>query len=296
MEVESKAKDLAEFIKSTVSKADLMSGMKPKEINLYGIPRGGVPAAILVSKHLPKSNLVDHPTVADYFIDDLIDSGATMERWCDDYPGKPFLSLYNKKEENVSEWLIFPWEEKEESSAEDIPLRLMQFIGEDINRGGLLETPKRFLKAWKHFTSGYDKNPSDILKVFEDGAENYDEMVLVKNIPIYSQCEHHLVPFFGVAHIAYIPNGKVVGLSKLSRVTDVFSRRLQVQERLTNQIAECLEAELEPLGVAVVLECRHMCMESRGISQQGSTTVTSSMKGVFLGDGNVRQEFMGLIK
>ena len=134
------------------------------------------------------------------------------------------------------------------------------------------------------------------MKVFEDGAESYNEMVLVKNIPVYSKCEHHLADIIGVAHVAYIPNGKIVGLSKLSRVVDIFARRLQVQERLTNQVAEALVKNLDPLGVAVVLECRHMCMESRGICQQGHTTVTSSMHGVFFNDASTRAEFMGLIK
>lgn len=172
---------------------------------------------------------------------------------------------------------------------------LLHHLDPNWEREGLIETPNRFAKAWAHFTAGYDKDPGDELKVFEDGAEDYDEMVLVKDIPLYSQCEHHLVPFFGVAHIAYVPNGKIVGLSKLSRVLDIYARRLQVQERLTNQVAECLEEHLKPKGVAVVLECRHLCMEARGISQQGSTTITSSVRGVFV-DQEPRAEFMGLIR
>lgn len=180
--------------------------------------------------------------------------------------------------------------------SEEIVKKLLKHVGEDPERGGLIETPKRVLKAWKHFTKGYDENPADVLKVFEDGAESYNEMVLVKDIPIYSNCEHHMVPFFGVAHIAYIPNGKIVGLSKLSRVADIFARRLQVQERLTNQIADALEENLNPVGVAVVLKCRHLCMESRGISQQGHKTVTSAMRGAFKDYLTTRNEFMNLIK
>lgn len=166
----------------------------------------------------------------------------------------------------------------------------------DPKRGGLRETPSRVMQAWRHFTSGYQQDPASVLKVFEDGAENVDEMVLVKNIPVYSQCEHHLVPFFGVAHIAYIPQGKIVGLSKLSRVTDIFARRLQVQERLTNQIADCLDKHLNPKGVGVVIECRHLCMEARGICQQGHTTVTSALRGALKHQGEARAEFMELIK
>jgi len=225
-------------------------------------------------------------------VDDLIDSGVTKRKYNTAYPEKPFLTLYDKPKE----WLVFPWEQSVVNSADDIPTRLLQFIGENASRGGLKETPKRFLKAWQHFTSGYEKDPADVMKVFDDGAEKYNEMVLVKSIPIYSQCEHHLVPFFGVAHVAYIPNGKIVGLSKLSRVVDIFARRLQVQERLTNQIADALWQNLVPQGVAVVLECRHLCMEARGISQQGHTTTTSAMKGLFLQSSSVRNEFMGLIK
>lgn len=174
--------------------------------------------------------------------------------------------------------------------------KLLEYIGEDPSRGGLLETPDRFLKAWEFYSSGYSQKPEDVLKVFEDGAEDYNEMVLVKDIPVYSHCEHHLAPFFGVAHVAYIPNGKIVGLSKLSRLVDVFARRLQVQERLTNQIATALWDCLNPEGSAVIIECRHMCMESRGIQRQGSTTTTSSMKGVFMEDSVARGELLSLLK
>ena len=142
----------------------------------------------------------------------------------------------------------------------------------------------------KEYSSGYGKDPAEILKVFDDGAEKVDEMVLVKSIPVYSHCEHHLAPFFGVAHVGYIPNGKIVGLSKLSRLVDVFAKRLQVQERLTNQIADALEEHLQPLGVGVVIECRHMCMESRGIQRQGATTVTSAMRGALRNDVAARAE------
>lgn len=172
---------------------------------------------------------------------------------------------------------------------------MLQHLDPDYLRGGLDETPARMEKAWRHFTSGYTKDVNEILKTFEDGAQNYNEMVLVKKIPLYSQCEHHLVPFFGIAHVAYIPNGKIVGLSKINRVVDVFARRLQVQERLTNQIADAIWDNLNPEGVGVVLECRHMCVEMRGIQQQGSSTTTSALRGCFM-EGPVRAEFLELIK
>ena len=171
---------------------------------------------------------------------------------------------------------------------------LGEVIGEDVNREGLLETPKRVVKAWAHWTSGYNVDVPALLKVFEDGAENYDEMVLVKDIPIYSKCEHHLADIFGTATIAYIPNGRVVGLSKLSRVANAFARRLQVQERLTTQIADALDEHLRPKAVGVIVKARHMCMESRGICQQGHHTVTSALRGVFKTDPTARAEFLRL--
>ncbi len=159
-------------------------------------------------------------------------------------------------------------------------------------REGLSETPMRMAKAWEHWTSGYGVDISKLLKTFEDGAENYDGMVIVKDIPIYSKCEHHLADIFGTATIAYIPNGKVVGLSKLSRLADAFARRLQVQERLTTQIADALVEHLEPIGVGVLIRARHMCMESRGICQQGHHTITCQLRGVLKDEPAARAEFM----
>lgn len=161
-------------------------------------------------------------------------------------------------------------------------------------REGLRDTPDRVGKAWLEWTSGYRVDIAALLKVFEDGAENYDQMVIVKDIPIYSKCEHHLADIFGTATIAYIPNGKIVGLSKLSRLADAFARRLQVQERLTSQIADALQEHLNPLGVGVVIKARHMCMESRGICQQGHHTITSAMHGLLRDDPNARAEFLSL--
>ena len=166
--------------------------------------------------------------------------------------------------------------------------------GENMEREGLAETPARVAKAWKHWTSGYDIDIAKLLKTFEDGADGYDGMVIVKDIPIYSKCEHHLADIFGTATIAYIPNGRVVGLSKLSRLADAFARRLQVQERLTTQIADALVEHLGPLGVGVLIRARHMCMESRGICQQGHHTITSALRGVIRDQSDARAEFMRL--
>ena len=174
---------------------------------------------------------------------------------------------------------------------------LLEYIGEDPNREGLLDTPERVVKAWENFWgAGYKQEPQSVMKVFSDGGEDYNEMVIVKDIDIYSHCEHHLAPIIGKAHIAYIPNGKILGLSKLARVADVYARRLQVQERLTTQIADALMSELNPMGVGVVIEAEHLCMSSRGVQKQGSLTTTSAMRGVFLANSAVREEFLKLIE
>jgi GTP cyclohydrolase I len=174
--------------------------------------------------------------------------------------------------------------------------RLLAHLGEDPSRQGLAETPQRVEKAWRHWTAGYRQNPADILKVFDDGAEQYNELIVVRGIPVYSHCEHHLAPFFGTATIGYVPNGKIVGLSKLTRLVDCFARRLQVQERLTMQIAEALMTHLMPLSVGVLVRCRHMCMESRGIQVTGEETVTSALLGEMRTNQALRAEFFALVK
>lgn len=171
---------------------------------------------------------------------------------------------------------------------------ILQEVGEDINREGLLKTPHRVAKAYEYLTQGYNKNIEDVF----NGAifhEKYDEMVIVKDIDFYSMCEHHLLPFFGKAHVAYIPKGKIVGLSKIPRIVDVFSRRLQVQERMTTEIADTIEKYLQPLGVGIVVEAYHMCMMMRGVQKQNSITITSAMHGIFKSDARTRNEFMDLI-
>ncbi|MES1981549.1 MAG: GTP cyclohydrolase I FolE [Pseudomonadota bacterium] len=172
--------------------------------------------------------------------------------------------------------------------------RLLTSLGEDPNRPGLQDTPARVAKAWKHWTSGYDQDPVALLKAFEDGAEQYNELIVVRGIPVYSHCEHHLAPFFGKATIGYLPNGKIVGLSKLTRLVDCFAKRLQVQERLTSQIANALMTGLAPQAVGVVVRCRHMCMESRGIRTPGEETVTSAMLGELQPNLALRTEFLAL--
>ena len=174
--------------------------------------------------------------------------------------------------------------------------RLLISLGEDPDRPGLQETPSRVGKAWKHWTSGYAQDPAECLKVFEDGAQEYNELIVVRGIPVYSHCEHHLAPFFGKATIGYVPDGKIVGLSKLTRLVNCFAKRLQVQERLTIQIANALMTHLEPKAVGVVIRCRHMCMESRGIRTEGEETVTSAMLGELQPNLALRTEFLALAR
>jgi len=171
---------------------------------------------------------------------------------------------------------------------------ILSDLGENPNREGLLKTPERVAKALQFLTHGYDIKPKEILKsaLFH---EEYSEMVIVKDIEVYSMCEHHMLPFFGKAHIAYIPDGTIVGLSKIPRIVDAFSRRLQVQERLTIEIRDCIQETLKPKGVAVVLECSHMCMQMRGVQKQNSVTTSSAFTGLFLTNDATRKEFINLV-
>jgi GTP cyclohydrolase IA len=172
---------------------------------------------------------------------------------------------------------------------------VLRQIGEDPEREGLLKTPERVAKAMQFLTHGYGLNPDEIMQqaIFH---EEYSEMVIVKDIEIYSMCEHHMLPFFGKAHIAYIPDGKIVGLSKLPRVVDAYARRLQVQERLTIEIRDCVQRTLNPKGVAVVIECSHMCMQMRGVQKQNSVTTSSAFTGLFLRNETTRKEFINLVQ
>lgn len=177
----------------------------------------------------------------------------------------------------------------------DVYTKVLGEIGENPEREGLLKTPERVAKALQFLTQGYNQDPEEILRsaLFH---EEYSEMVIVKDIEVYSMCEHHMLPFFGKAHVAYIPNGTIVGLSKIPRVVDAFSRRLQVQERLTIEIRDSIQRTLNPKGVAVVLECQHMCMQMRGVQKQNSVTTSSAFTGLFMNNDSTRKEFIDLIQ
>ena len=178
---------------------------------------------------------------------------------------------------------------------ESLTKSLLKELGEDPKREGLIKTPLRVAKAWEYLSQGYNQNVEKLINnaIF---SENYDQMVVVKDIEFYSMCEHHLLPFFGHAHIAYIPNGKIIGLSKIPRLVDMFARRLQVQERMTQEIANSLNDALNPSGVAIIIEAQHMCMQMRGVEKKKSYMSTSSMVGIFRSDNKTRKEFLDLIK
>lgn len=189
----------------------------------------------------------------------------------------------------------FPAEGEQVAAVADLFQRILGHVEPNSTREGLNETPMRAAKALLDATSGYDQDPFEVLKVFGDGAEGYDEVVLVKDIPFYSKCEHHLETIIGRASIGYIPTGAIVGLSKLARVTDVFARRLQVQERMTVEIAGVLQTALKPRGVAVQIRARHMCIESRGICKHGTVTTTNCLLGVFREQSDARAEIMSML-
>ena len=172
--------------------------------------------------------------------------------------------------------------------------KILKHIGEDPEREGLLDTPKRVRKAWEFMCSGYQQDPKEIIQSALFSSSN-NEMVIVKDIELYSTCEHHMLPIIGKAHVAYIPNGKVIGLSKIPRVVDVFARRLQIQEQLTEQIADAINEAIDPKGVAVIIDARHMCMEMRGVQKISSTTITSALRGIFKKEKKTKDEFLSIV-
>lgn len=261
---------------------------------IYGVPRGGIPVALIVAQKTGMPLVEEIDIESDdtniLVVDDIIDSGKTRER----YENYPFFAVWDKSIDG-DDWVEFPWERMtNEVPAEDSVTRMLEYIGEDVKREGLIETPKRVVKAWDFLFSGYKKDPKDEVKVFD--SEGYDEIVLLKDIELYSMCEHHLLPFYGKAHVAYIPDKKVSGVSKLARIVEIYARRAQIQERLGNQVTSFLMEELKPKGAACIIEAQHLCMQMRGIQKQNSVMVTSSLKGVFLDKLAAREELMRLIK
>lgn len=275
---------------------------------IYGVPRGGIPVAYVIAG-LVGGEVTDSPVDADLVVDDLIDTGRTLSQLHRTFPDKLYAVLFQKRPALVefsyhfgarledNDWLVFPWEKTMtgDSSREDAVVRMMQAIGENPEREGLKDTPSRVVKAWGEWFGGYDKRPEDFLKTFSDGAEGYDGMIIVDNIPIYSHCEHHITPFVGKAHVGYIPDKRIVGLSKIPKIVDMFSRRLQVQERLTRQIADTIMEHLQPRGAIVSITAAHFCMVTRGVKLADAQTTTSARRGLFEADASACSEFFSLI-
>lgn len=286
------------------------------DIRIYGVPRGGEYVAIGIMETYPDAfKIVSDPKKADVIVDDIIDSGKTKDRYKNDIGEDiDFRALIDKtKGQFVNQWVIFPWETEEVKtekppinildkidqqieSISDNFLRILQYYEPDPYREGLKETPKRVAKAWAEWTSGYSENEEELFKCFKDGSESYNEMIVVKDIPFYSHCEHHMAPFFGTVSIGYIPDGKIVGLSKLARLVDIYAKRLQVQERLTSQINDAIIKHLMPQGCGVRIIARHLCMESRGIAKQGHETITTAIGGIFESQPSVKAEFLQTIR
>lgn len=255
---------------------------------LWGVPRGGSVIAAMSGR------TAESPAEAEVIVDDLEDSGRTKRYWTALYPDKPFVTLFHKKEPRFGgRWIQFPWEPEAEVDIAETVTRQLEYIGEDASREGLRETPARVIRAWGEMYSGYRIAPSSLFKTFQEGACR--EMVVLREVDFYSTCEHHMLPFFGTISIGYIPQDRVIGVSKLARLVDVFSRRLQIQERMTTQINEAIERHLEPAGTMVVCRARHLCMMARGVKKHAPEMVTSAIRGEFY-KPEVRAEFLGLLR
>ena len=291
----------AQHVAKEINRARALKEL-PEDLVLYGVPRGGIHAVqeVVSVLHITTNtygrvNITNDPKKADVYIDDLVETGNTRAAIQAMHGMKPFFALVDKEQQQTLKgvWIVFPWEEaKKEEGCEENIVRILESIGEDPKREGLQETPRRVVKSYKTLFGGYDTDPADVLKTFKE--DTCDEMVVLRDIEFFSTCEHHMLPFHGTASIAYIPNGKVVGISKLARVLEIYARRLQIQERLTEQITFALDQVLEPLGSACVIKAKHLCMVARGVEKQNSVMVTSSLTGAFR-DAVVRQEFMGLV-
>lgn len=262
---------------------------------VYGVPNGGMIAA----GFLKRATVTNDPADATVILDDILDSGKTATTYIEKYPKAVFTVLVNKKIDGYAylDWIEFPWETDHPNgiqSVEENITRIIQYIGEDANRSGIIETPSRVVKSYKTLFAGYAIDPESVFKIFD--GEKYDEIVILKDIEFYSTCEHHMLPFYGKAHIAYIAQGNIIGVSKLARLLEVFTRRMQVQERIGMQVVQALDTYLTPLGSACIIEAKHLCVACRGVQKQSSAMVTSSVTGKFREDPMVRAELFSLIK
>lgn len=255
---------------------------------VFGIPKGGM----IVSNFL-ECKKTHNPNEATVIVDDIVDSGKTKNLHTENFPKARFLSVIDKQVGSKYDgYIVFPWEQAEED-AEHTVAKMIEHLGDNPLREGIIDTPKRVVKSWKTIYGGYSQTPEEVLKTSFN--VDYDEMIISKDIEFYSTCEHHMLPFFGKAHIAYIPRANVVGLSKLSRLLEVYARRLQIQERLTNQIADGMMKVMNPLGCGVIIEAKHFCMVCRGVQKKNSTMITSAIRGLFK-SAEVKNEFHRLCK
>ena len=292
-ELEKQTKKLAEKIPNN------------KYTAVFGIPAGGLVPAFIISQKLniPLLSLEEynqHQKKKDILVvDDLIDSGKTLLKYLEsnkavvyykEHSNLNLVDYYQKEMPTV--WLDFP-HEKSETGIEEHITRVIEYIGEDTDRQGLKETPKRVIKSYEKLFEGYNK---EIKFTVFDNESNIDQIVGLSNIEFFSTCEHHLLPFFGKAHVYYIPDKKIVGISKLARVVDLYARRLQNQERIAKQVADYIEKRLKPKAIAVILEGQHLCMVARGVEKKNAIMKTSELRGAFLENGTARQELFNLIK
>lgn len=286
----------------------ILTRESPKYRYVCGVPKGGLVLATALAsscgceqvgveeaKQLKRECLV---------CDDILDSGKTRAK----FPDNDFAVIHCRPDKldqakywvhSTSEWVVYPWEsEAEQNGPTEAIVRLLEYIGEDPTREGLLETPSRVIKAYDELFAGYNQDPKEIFKTF-DGSQ-IGGLIYLKNIEFYSFCEHHMIPFYGSAHIGYISNGRVIGVSKLARLLDIFSKRLQIQERIGEQVTTALMDYLNPIGAACIIEAKHLCISGRGVKKQHSVMGYSSFKGVFLEDSlkgmAARNEFQALIK
>ena len=265
----------------------IQSQIKNDDI-VFGIPKGG----IIVANFLNCKKTHD-PNKCTIILDDIVDSGKTKQKFTKQFPDKKFLTVIDKQtDKNYQGYIVFPWEEAEED-AEHTVAKIIEHLGDNPLREGIIDTPKRVVKSWKTLYGGYNQKPQDVLKTTFN--VDYDEMIISKDIEFYSTCEHHMLPFFGKAHIAYIPRANVVGLSKLARLLEIYARRMQIQERLTNQIADGMMQVMNPLGCGVVIEAKHFCMVCRGVQKKNSTMITSALRGIFK-MAETKHEFHNLCK
>lgn len=263
--------------------------------NVYGVPQGGAPIALMVAQEL-NLPIVEEPEAGrTLIVDDLVDSGTTLEKYRlkGFYVDAAFRKPHSPQElaplaHEVDGWLAFPWE-RDDGNPTDSVVRILQHIGEDPSREGLLDTPKRVIKAFKEMTEGYSLDAATVLGTTFD--EPQDEMIVVTGIPFSSLCEHHMLPFTGTATVGYVPSDRIVGLSKIARLVEMYARRLQVQERLTLQVAEAIEQHLDAEGVGVIISGKHSCMSLRGVRKEASM-VTQCFLGSMRDNQNARQEFL----